>query len=41
MVMHIVMFAFKENTDQLSIDEAKTQIEQLIDLVHGLKHIKV
>jgi hypothetical protein len=41
MVMHIVMFAFKENTDQLSIDEAKTQIEQLIDLVPGLKHIKV
>jgi hypothetical protein len=41
MVMHIVMFTFKKNTDQLSIDEAKVQIEQLIDLVPGLQHMKV
>ncbi len=41
MVMHIVMFVFKENTDQVFIDEAKAQIEQLIDLVPGLQHMKV
>jgi len=40
MIMHIVMFTFKENTVQSDITEAQQQIEQLIDLVPGLLHIK-
>jgi hypothetical protein len=35
------MFTFKESTTQDDIQEAQTQIEQLIDLVPGLQHIKV
>ncbi len=41
MIMHIVMFTFRESTTQDDIQEAQTQIEQLIDLVPGLQHIKV
>lgn len=40
MIMHIVMFKFKENTAQSDISEAQQQIEQLIDLVPGLQYIK-
>jgi len=40
MVMHIVMFKFKEGTTEEMISEAQQQIEQLIDLVPGLQHIK-
>jgi hypothetical protein len=35
------MFTFRESTTQDDIQEAQTQIEQLIDLVPGLQHIKV
>ncbi len=39
--MHIVMFKFNEGTSQEQIVEAKVAIEQLIELVPGLQHIKV
>jgi hypothetical protein len=35
------MFTFRESTTQDDIQEAQTQIEQLIDLVPGVQHIKV
>ncbi len=41
MIMHIVMFTFKEESTSQQISEAKEQIEQLVDLVPGLQHMKV
>ena len=41
MIMHIVMFKFKEEATEAEIIEAKSQIEQLEDLVPRLQYIKV
>jgi len=41
MIIHVVMFKFKEGISQESIDDAKEQIEMLVDLVPRLQNIKV
>ncbi len=41
MIIHVVMFKFKEEISQEYIDEAREQIEMLADLVPRLQNIKV
>ncbi len=41
MVMHIVMFKFRDGVPQELVNEAKEQIEQLVDLVPKVGNIKV
>jgi len=41
MVIHIVMFQFKEGVSSAVIEEAKAQIELLVELVPGVQNIKV
>ena len=41
MIMHVVMFRFKKGLPETQIEEAKEQIESLIDLVPKLQNIKV
>ena len=41
MVMHIVMFKFREGTAETEIAEVKAQIEGLVELVPGLQNMKV
>jgi len=40
MVIHVVMFKFKNDIDKALITEAKEQIELLVDLVPRLQNIK-
>ena len=41
MIIHVVMFKFKKSATKEYIDDAKEQIEMLIDLVPKLQNIKV
>jgi len=41
MVIHIVMFTFQEGVAEAVKQEVKLEIEQLLDLVPGLLHMKV
>jgi len=40
MIIHVVMFKFQNDIDEALINEAKEQIELLVDLVPRLQNIK-